>query len=48
MPVQQGNIVFAKSSSEAFVEPRMSSLDIDKQTLQDWKDASLSHLKTGL
>jgi hypothetical protein len=42
MPVQQGNICVAKSSLEAFVEPCMSSLDIDEQALQDWKDASLS------
>jgi hypothetical protein len=42
MSVQPGDIFVSKSSSEAFVEPRMSSLDIDDLALQDWKDASLS------
>jgi hypothetical protein len=42
MTVERGDIFVAKSSSEAFVEPRMSSLNIDEQALQDWKDASLS------
>jgi hypothetical protein len=42
MTVDRGDIFVAKSSSEAFVEPRMSSLNIDDQALQDWKDSSLS------
>jgi hypothetical protein len=42
MPVERGDIFVAKSTSEAFVEPRMLSGDIDEQALQDWKDASLS------
>jgi hypothetical protein len=32
----------AKSLSEAFVEPRMSSWNVDEQVLQDWMDAALS------
>jgi hypothetical protein len=42
MTVTPGDISVAKSSMEAFVEPCMSSSDIDEQALQDWIDASLS------
>jgi hypothetical protein len=42
MTVTPGDIFVAKSSTEAFVEPRMSSFNIDEQALQHWVDASLS------
>ena len=42
MDVKPGDIFVAKSFTEAFVEPRMSSSDIDKPVLEDWTDALLS------
>jgi hypothetical protein len=42
MSVKVGDIFVAKSFSEAFVEPRMSSFNIDEQALQEWLDLSLS------
>jgi hypothetical protein len=42
MTVKGGDIFVAKSSTEASVELRMLSFNIDEQALQAWVDASLS------
>jgi hypothetical protein len=42
MTITPGDIFVAKSFTEAFVEPCMSSFNIDEEALQDWADASLS------
>jgi hypothetical protein len=42
MEVSGGDISICKSTTEAFVEPRMSSNSIDPEALEDWEALSLS------